>query len=156
MMYIGAPFLSKPLMVLGLRKVFSISYIVAGRLGRCSPKEKAHSILHKVRELLLFGWSENVSTQGPEHCHIDFCKKVAVCTINKDVFLTILRPHIREGQLQYLQKLHADLADEDSETVLLRQSAEEWLARNDSISCELGIRYLVLQAILSVRKNHQT
>ncbi len=34
--------------------------------------EKAHSILHKVRELILFGWSENCSTQGPEHCHIDF------------------------------------------------------------------------------------
>jgi hypothetical protein len=28
--------------------------------------EKAHSILHKVRELLLFGWSKNISTQGPE------------------------------------------------------------------------------------------
>lgn len=25
--------------------------------------EKAHSILHKVREILLFGWSENYSTQ---------------------------------------------------------------------------------------------
>jgi hypothetical protein len=25
--------------------------------------EKAHSILHKVREILLFGWSENFSTQ---------------------------------------------------------------------------------------------
>ena len=38
--------------------------------------EKAHSILHKVRELILFGWSENFSTQGPEHCHIDFVKKL--------------------------------------------------------------------------------
>lgn len=25
--------------------------------------EKAHSILHKVREIILFGWSENYSTQ---------------------------------------------------------------------------------------------
>ena len=25
--------------------------------------EKAHSILHKVREIILFGWSENFSTQ---------------------------------------------------------------------------------------------
>ena len=40
--------------------------------------EKAHSILHKVRELILFPWSGNFSTQGPEHCHKDFCKKVAV------------------------------------------------------------------------------
>jgi hypothetical protein len=120
--------------------------------------EKAHSILHKVRELLLFGWSENVSTQGPEHCHIDFVKKVAACTNNKDVFLTILRHHVREGHLQYLQKLQADLAggDDDGEEVFPKQSAEEWLARNDSISCELGIRYPVLQAILSGRKNHQS
>ncbi len=42
--------------------------------------EKAHSILHKVRELILFGWSESFSTQGPEHCHIDFVKKIAHCT----------------------------------------------------------------------------
>lgn len=25
--------------------------------------EKAHSILHKVREIILYGWSENYSTQ---------------------------------------------------------------------------------------------
>ena len=37
--------------------------------------EKAHSILHKVREIIMFGWTENFSTQGPERCHIDFCKK---------------------------------------------------------------------------------
>ncbi len=37
--------------------------------------EKAHSILHKVRELILFGWSENFSTQRPEHCDIYFYKK---------------------------------------------------------------------------------
>ena len=46
--------------------------------------EKAHSILHKIRELILFGWSENFSTQGPEHCHIDFVKKIANCTNNKE------------------------------------------------------------------------
>ena len=44
--------------------------------------EKAHSILHKVHELILFGWAENFSTQGPEHCHIDFVKKIAHCTNN--------------------------------------------------------------------------
>ena len=120
--------------------------------------EKAHSILHKVRELILFGWSENTSTQGPEHCHIDFCKKVANCTNNKDVFLCILRHHVREGHLQYLQKLQADLACEDDseEVVSPTRAAEDWLARNDSISCELGIRYPVLQAILSGHKNHQS
>ena len=69
----------------------------------------------KVRELILFGWSENFSTQGPEHRHIDFVKKIAHCTNNKDVFLTILRYHVREGHLQYLQKLRADLAGEDDD-----------------------------------------
>jgi hypothetical protein len=39
--------------------------------------EKAHSILHKVRDNLLFGWSENFSHQGPEHGHIDNCKCLA-------------------------------------------------------------------------------
>ncbi len=29
--------------------------------------EKAHSILHKVREIVMWGWSENTSCQGPEH-----------------------------------------------------------------------------------------
>jgi hypothetical protein len=94
-----------------------------------------------VRKLILFGWSENTSTQGPEHCHIDFCKKVANCTNTKDVFLCIVRHHVREGHLQYLQKLQADLACEDAseEVVSLTRAAEDWLAWNDSISCELGI-----------------
>jgi hypothetical protein len=43
--------------------------------------EKAHSMLHKARELILFCWSENFSIQGPEYCRIDLCKKkVAACT----------------------------------------------------------------------------
>jgi hypothetical protein len=71
--------------------------------------EKTHSILHKVRELILFGWSENFSTQGPEHCRIDFVMKIAYCTNNTEVFLTILRYHVHEGHLQYLLKLMADL-----------------------------------------------
>ena len=125
--------------------------------------EKAHSILHKVRELILFGWSENFSTQGPEHCHIDFVKKVAHCTNNKDVFLTILRYHVREGHLQYLQKLRADLAGEDddhSEPVpaVMEQveSERKKSAKNDSISCDLGLRYPLLQSIFAGHKNHQT
>jgi hypothetical protein len=54
--------------------------------------KKEHSILHrdKVRELILFSWSENFSTQGQEHCHIDLCKKVAACTNNKHVLLCIV------------------------------------------------------------------
>ena len=53
--------------------------------------EKAHSILHKVREIVMWGWSENTSCQGPEHAHIDIIKSVVHLTNNKDVFLCILR-----------------------------------------------------------------
>ena len=125
--------------------------------------EKAHSILHKVRELILFGWSENFSTQGPEHCHIDFIKKIAHCTNNKEVFLTILRYHVREGHLQYLLKLRADLTggeeDEDENTARAMQRIEgekRMSAKNDSISCGLCLRYPLLQSILAGSKNHQT
>ena len=62
----------------------------------------------------MFGWTENFSAQGPEHCHIDFCNKVAKCTNNKDVFLTLLKYHVRKGHLQYLQRLFSDLGDEDA------------------------------------------
>ena len=127
--------------------------------------EKAHSILHKVRELILFGWSENFSTQGPEHCHIDFIKKIAHCTNNKEVFLTILRYHVREGQLQYLLKLRADLGgaeDEEYEhqaagrAMKQVESDKKQSARNDSISCDLGLRYPLLQSIFAGSRNHQT
>jgi hypothetical protein len=125
--------------------------------------EKAHSILHKIRELILFGWSENFSTQGPEHCHIDFVKKIAHCTDNKDVFPTILRYHVREGHLLYLQKLRADLTGEEinesePELAVMEQIENERKksARNDSISCDLGLRYPMLQSIFAGHKNHQT
>ena len=69
-----------------------------------------------------------------------------------------MRHHVREGHLQYLHQLQADLAgDEDIEPeVVAASKTEDYLARNDSISCKLGIRYPVLQAILSGRKNHQS
>ncbi len=75
--------------------------------------EKEHSILHKSRELILFGWSENFSTQGPEYYHIDFVKKIAHCTNNKELFQTILQYHVRKSHLQYLLKLRANLCGED-------------------------------------------
>ncbi len=73
--------------------------------------EKAHRILLKMRDILLFGWSENFSDQGPEHGHINNCKRLANCTNNKEVYLTVLHAHSHEGHLQYLWTLEADLAD---------------------------------------------
>ena len=114
--------------------------------------EKAHSILHKVRELILFGWSEDFSTQGPEHCHIDFIKKIGNCTNNKEVFLTILRHHVREGHLQYLRELRADIYAEDNadldETFTISEDVATETAKNDSVPCELGLSYPLLQSIM--------
>jgi len=145
--------------------------------------EKAHSILHKAREIIMFGWSENFSTQvyimlynsniacyitcyipimtvrhfqGPEHCHIDFIKNLAHCTNNKDVFLTILRCHVRAGHIQYLRNLQADLEDADGEGDDDIDINPLIADRDDGISCELGVRYPMLQSIMSGDKNHQT
>lgn len=59
--------------------------------------DKAHSILHKVREIIMWGNSDNTSCQSAEHAHIDLIKAVAGCTNNKDVFLCILRFHARRA-----------------------------------------------------------
>ena len=48
---------------------------IGGAEGWCF--EKAHSILHKVHQIVMWGWSENTSCQGPEHAHIDLIKNVA-------------------------------------------------------------------------------
>ena len=121
--------------------------------------EKAHSILHKVRDILLFGWSENFSLQGPEHGHIDNCKKLANCTNNKDVYLTVLRAHAREGHLQYLRSLEADLADaeqdegDDAGESVPASSIDK---EGEAGACELGIRYPTLQSIYAGKLNKQS
>jgi hypothetical protein len=71
--------------------------------------EKAHSILRKVREIVMWGWSENTSCQGPEHAHIDIIKSVAHLTNNKDVFRCILRYHCRRGLLQQYEQMLGDV-----------------------------------------------
>jgi hypothetical protein len=46
--------------------------------------------------------------QGPEHCHIDFCKQLSGCIKNKDVFLCFMRWYVCAGHLQYLCSLDTD------------------------------------------------
>jgi hypothetical protein len=142
--------------------------------------EKAHSILHKAREIILFGWTENFNTQvrnvhchdylsyimydivcvfymkGPEHCHIDFLKNLAQCQNNKEVYLCIMRCHMREGHLQYLRQLESDLLERDDDSGAQDNPAPIANRKNEAISCELGIRYPTLQAIMSGKKNIQT
>lgn len=81
---------------------------------------------------------------------------MAECTNNKDIFLTILRWHVRAAHLQYLRTLQVDLEDADGGDEDDEQDLKDLLIdKEDGISCTLGIRYPTLQAILS-GKNHQT
>jgi hypothetical protein len=101
-----------------------------------------------VRDTLLFGWSENFSHQGPEHGHIDNCKKLANCTNNKEAYLEVLLAHSREGHLQYLRSLEADLADaeQDKGEVAADSVAASAVDKDcDAIACELGIQCPTLQ-----------
>ena len=63
---------------------------------------------------------------------------------------------MRDGHIQFLSNLQVDLEDaageEDDDTDLRLLIAD----KDDGISCELGIRYPTLQAIMSGDKNHQT
>jgi len=117
--------------------------------------EKAHSILHKVREIVMWGNSDNTSCQSPEHAHIDLIKAVASCTNNKDVFMCILRFHARRGYLQHYRTLLLELegdggADTDSENSSEAGSGSSdsyardsslLKDRNFNVACEAGIRY---------------
>ena len=72
---------------------------------------------------------------------------ILVC---KEVFLTILRHHVREGHLQYLNQLRADLYAEDNDEIdeafNSHHSLEAKSAANDSLPCELELRYPLLQS----------
>ncbi len=69
---------------------------------------------------------------------------------------------MREGHLQYLLKLRADLCGEedepgpgdDPESIHNQDDHSKLAHRNASISCDLGPRYLLLQSIFSGHKNH--
>jgi hypothetical protein len=116
--------------------------------------------LHKVREIIMWGWSENTSCQGPEHAHIDLIKNVAHLTNNKDVFLCILRYHCRRGLVQQYEQMLEDMLDVkdgDARKLAMEQDKiEKALSgdRNFSISCELGVRFPTLKAILNRQNLH--
>jgi hypothetical protein len=85
-----------------------------------------------------------------------------------DAFLTILRYHVREGHIQYLLKLRAESADlvrgddEDYEhqaagrAMKQIESYKKQSARIDSISCDLGLSYSLLQSNFVGSRNQQT
>ncbi len=120
--------------------------------------EKAHSILHKVREIVMWGWSENTSCQGPEQAHIDIIKSVAHLTNNKDVFLCILRYHCRRGLLQQYEQLLEDLIGPgEARTIQMDKTQMEKALtgdRNFSISCKSGVLYPSLLATMNREDLH--
>ena len=85
-----------------------------------------------------------------------FLKKLAGCTNNKDVFLTIFKWHVREGHIQYLLTLQADLEDAEGDGNDDTDLRSLMANKDDGVSRELGFRYPMLQAILSGNKNRQT
>ena len=102
----------------------------------------------------MWGWSENTSCQGPEPAHIDLIKSIAHLTNNKDVFLCILRYHCRRGLVQQYEQMLEDMLDVNEsdarKLALNHDKIEQALTgdRNFSISCELGVRYPMLKAML--------
>jgi hypothetical protein len=113
--------------------------------------EKAHSILHKVCEIVMWGWSENTSCQRPAHAHIDIIKSVAHLTNNEDVFLCILRYHCRRGLLQQYEQMLEDMVGPGEARAIQLDRMEQALTgdRNFSISCELGVLYPSLRVMMN-------
>ena len=108
----------------------------------------------------MWGWSENTSCQGPEHAHIDLITSVAHLTNNKDVFLCILCYHCHRGLVQRYERMLEDMIDDSSAGSRPMEMDQEKMEkaltsdRNFSISCELGVRYPNLRAMLNREDLH--
>ena len=90
---------------------------------------------------------------------VDNCKRLASCTNNKEAYLTVLRAHSREGHLQYLRSLEADLADtvqDEGDSAGESVSASSVDKEGEAGACELGIRYPTLQSIYAGKFNKQS
>ena len=112
--------------------------------------EKAHSILRKVCEIVLWRNSDNTSCQGVEHAHIELIKSVAHLTNNKDVFLCILRFHTRMGFLGHYERLLSEVEGYPAEPADAYAADMQILCdRNFNVTCETGIRYPTLPAMLN-------
>jgi hypothetical protein len=122
------------------------------------------SVVYQVREIIMLEWTNIFSSQGPEHCHIEFCKKLADCSNNKDMFLTLLHWHVRAAHLQYLSSLEVDMADAGNHdddpglSVITGLEADKTRLeadKNDRIFCELGFPccYPTLQCIVEGRRD---
>ena len=117
-------------------------------------------VVHKVRDVILLGWSEIFGHPGPGHGHVNNIKRLACCVNNKEMYLTVLRAHARAGHLSYLCSLEVDLADAaGAEDYASEEEDHQPCAKLDftveMCSSELGIRYPVLQAIFGGKRTRQ-
>ncbi len=87
-------------------------------------------------------------------------KSVANLTNNKDVFLCILCYHCRRGLVQQYEQMLEDMIDDttsESRQIDMDQAKIEQALKGDrnfSISCELGVRYPTLRAMLNCEDLH--
>ena len=127
--------------------------------------EKAHAVLHIPRNLLLFGYLEVTSAQGPEHAHIELMKNIGDLTNNKDVFWCLMKFHAREMFVRDVHRQIQSIVSSESDNVRFQaQATESWETyfeneiktkkRNENLPCELGIRYPILYAAQNRSKLH--
>ena len=87
--------------------------------------EKAHImlllLLHKVLDIVMWGWSENESCQGHEHAHIDLIKSTSI----KEFLLCILRYHFRHGHIQQYEQMLDMLEADEIESQSLGNGSEQ-------------------------------
>jgi hypothetical protein len=114
--------------------------------------EKAHSILHTPRNLLMYGYLEVTSAQGPEHCHIDMVKKIGHLTNNKEIFQNLLKWHSRSTYVRNIQRrLEISTYHGRNLNSVFAAWREYSCSRTElehqdiALPCELGIRYPILQ-----------
>jgi hypothetical protein len=117
--------------------------------------EKAHALLHVSQYLLLYGFMEVTSAQGPEHCHIDFVKKIGHLTNNKQVFISLMRKHARDMHIhqitRQLEGMTREMEALEKFSPMLSVWNEFCLSQNMKdigkivTPCELGMRYPMLQ-----------
>ena len=136
---------------------------------RCGEKsgwnfDKVLSILHKVREIIMWGNSDNTCCQSVSTHTLTSSsfKTVAGSTNNKDVFMCILRFHARRAYLQQ-QQHHQNCCKSwramNNPQQRLRQSKSLTQAQtlttdcslfcdwNFNLACETGIQYASYQVM---------
>jgi hypothetical protein len=121
--------------------------------------EKAHSILHLSRTLLLFGNLELTSAQGPERAHINLVKRPAALSNRKQMMLCIMNYHAQEIKINILKQRGVNVVE--LERIGIPQTVGDAVIERvkvksqcESLPCELGLRYPCLAAAKAKDQYH--